>query len=326
MRRDLLGAIRRSPLLYLAAALAGSIVAFSLLNEFFGTWRNAQTIGAGAAGLGIVAIGVTVALAAGAIDFSVAGTLALCGMVGAWLTGRTAGVLVILAVLLLALAVGAINGGLVVHFDVNPFLLTLAVAGALRGLSFVIGGSSAGIEVESAAILWLGEGRLAGLPVPLLLLLAVAAIAAWVLGCTRFGRNLLAVGGNPEAARLAGLPVARLRTAAYLISAASAGLGGLLLAARSGAGLPQAASGQELLIFSAVILGGTSLWGGRASVAGSLLAIMLINVLYSGLTLEQISAYWQTILQGVLLITAVYLVQRRDERRRGVATPASRPA
>ena len=91
----------------------------------------------------------------------------------------------------------------------------------------------------------------------------------------------------------------------------------------SGAGLPQAASGQELLIFSAVILGGTSPWGGRASVAGSLLAIMLINVLYSGLTLEQISASWPTILQGVLLIAAVHLVQRRDHSQHGVAGSAS---
>jgi ribose/xylose/arabinose/galactoside ABC-type transport system permease subunit len=312
MSRRLLLAAVRSPLLYLATFLVASLVYFSVVNEFFASVSNFKTIGAGAAGLGVVAICVTLALAVGAIDFSVAGNIALCGVVGAWLSQHVPGGLAIVAVLLVALLVGVVNGSIITRFNVNPFIMTLAAAGSLRGLSFVMGGSSAGMEVQSSALMWLGQGSIAGLPVPLILLAVVTAVAAFVLRSLPFGRNLLAVGGNVEAGRLAGLPVARLQVAGYMISAFGAGLGGLLLAARSGAGLPQAASSQELLIFSAVILGGTSLWGGRASVIGSLLGILLINVLYDGLTLEQVSSYWQTILQGVLLILAVALVKQKE--------------
>jgi ribose transport system permease protein len=305
----------RSPLLYLGGLLVVSLIYFSAANEFFGTIDNFKTIGAGAAGLGVVAIGVTLALAAGAIDFSVAGNAALCGMIGAWLTGQVPSGLALVLVLVLAAAIGLGNGLLITRFGINPFIMTLAIAGSLRGIAYVMGGDAASIRLEGDAVRWLGNGSIATVPVALIVLLLVAAAGAVVLRRLPFGRNLLAVGGNPEAARLAGVPVARTQIAGYVISAACAGLGGLILAGRSGAGLPGAASGEELLVFSTVILGGTSLWGGRASVGGSLIAILLINVLYSGLTLQQVSSYWQTILQGVLLIIAVWLVQEQQEGR-----------
>jgi ribose/xylose/arabinose/galactoside ABC-type transport system permease subunit len=309
-----------SPLLYLATFLAACLVYFSVANAYFGNLENFKTIGAGAAGLGVVAIAVTVALAVGAIDFSVAGNMALCGVLAAWLSQHVAGVVAIAAVLVVAAAIGLFNGTIITRFGVNPFIMTLAVAGSLRGLAYVLGGSSAGTQLDSSAVRWLGQGSILGLPVPLIILLLATALALWVLRSLPLGRNLLAVGGNAEAGRLAGLPVRRLQIAGYVIAAVGAGLGGLILTARTGAGLPSAASSQELLIFSAVILGGTGLWGGRASAGGSLLGILLINVLYDGLTLEQVSSYWQTMLQGVLLILAVWLVQRKQTRGNAFAS------
>lgn len=309
------GAAVRSPLVYLATLLVATLVYFSATVEFFGTATSFKTIGAGAAGLGIVAIGVTLALAAGSIDFSVAGNMALCGVVGAWLTTKVPGGFAVVLVLLLALFIGLCNGLIITRFDVNPFIFTLAIAGSLRGVAYTMGGDVAAVPLEGTTVRWLGTGEIAGLPVPLVLLLLAAIVAGAVLRMTPFGRNLLVVGGGAEAARLGGIPVKRVQIAGYVISAAAAGIGGLVLAGRSGAGLPQAAFNQELLIFSAVILGGTSLWGGRASVLGSLLGILLINVLYNGLTLKQVSSYWQTILQGVLLILAVWLVQEKQRGR-----------
>lgn len=304
-----------SPLLYLTTFLIACLIYFSVANEYFGNWTNFKTIGAGAAGLGVVAIGVTVALAVGSIDFSVAGNLALCGVLAGKFSGHVPGGLVIVIVLLVAMLVGGINGAIITRFGVNPFIMTLAAAGSLRGIAFVIGGSSAGAQLDSSAVRWLGQGKLATIPVSLILLLVATAIALWLLRSMPLGRNLLAVGGNVEAGRLAGLPVKRLQVVGYVVSALGAGLGGLIIAARTGTGLPAAAESQELLIFSAVILGGTSLWGGRASAVGSLLGILLINVLYDGLTLQQVSSYWQTILQGILLILAVLLVQQKQEGR-----------
>ena len=313
MTARLLARSLASPLLYLAALLAASVAYFSLVNPFFGDFQNFKAIGAGAAVLGVIAVGVTLALAAGAIDFSVAGNAALAGVVVAWLDQRIPPGPAILAALGLATAVGAVNGVIVTRFRVNPFIATLALAGSLRGLAFVIAGSSAGIFIEGGPLVALGQQSIAGIPTPLLTFLAAGALAYIALAHTRYGRNLLAVGGNPEAARLAGIAVAPTQFAGYLISALAAGVGGILLAGRTGAGIPQAAAGQELLIFSAVILGGTSLWGGRASVVGSVLGILFLNVLYNGLVLEQVSPYWQTILQGALLIFAVWLVQRQRQ-------------
>jgi ribose transport system permease protein len=315
MTRRLVANAAGSPLLYLATFLIACLVYFSVVSQYFGNLENFKTIGAGAAGLGVVAISVTVALAVGAIDFSVAGTIAVTGVFAAWLSQHVAGALAIVVVLGAAALIGLFNGTIITRFGVNPFIMTLATAGSLRGGAYVLGGDSAATPLESSAVRWLGQGTVVGLPVPLILLILVTALAAWVLRSLPLGRNLLAVGGNAEAGRLAGLPVQRLQIAGYVIAALGAGLGGLILTARTGAGLPSAALSQELLIFSAVILGGTSLWGGRASAVGSLLGILLINVLYNGLTLEQVSAYWQTILQGVLLILAVWLVQEKQTGR-----------
>jgi len=310
-RRVALRALR-SPELYLFAVLAATIAWFSLASPLFGTSANFTGLAAGAAVLGIAAMGVTVALAAGSIDFSIAATIALAGVVAAWLDGHVGGLLAIAGAIAAALVVGVVNGAVVTRFGINPFIATLAMAGTLRGIAFLVAGSSAGILVEDGPIVTLGQHELAGVPVPIVALAVVAVAAYLLLAHTPAGRALLAVGGNPEAARLSGISVAGAQRWGYVASAGAAGVAGVLLAGRTGSGLPQAAAGQELLVYSAVILGGTSLWGGRATIVGSVLGILFVETLRNGLVLERVSPYWQTILQGVFLIVAVWLVRQQQ--------------
>ena len=182
-------------------------------------------------------------------------------------------------------------------------------------IAFVLAGSSVGVFINGGPIMGLGQASSLGLPNALWLLLISAGIGFLLLRHTPYGRRLLAVGGNAEAARLAGMPVGLLQLSGYLISALGASIGGILLAGRDGTAIPQAASGTELLIFSAALLGGTSLAGGRASIIGSVLGVLLFNVLYNGFALQSVSPYWQIILQGALLIVAVWLVQQRQQGR-----------
>ena len=141
-------------------------------------------------------------------------------------------------------------------------------------------------------------------------------VAALAMDRTTFGRELLAVGGNPAAARLAGIPAARKMTAAYVISGIGAALGGILLAARLGAGIPASGTGQELTLFSAILIAGTPLWGGRANVIGSVVAIVLLTTLYTGLVLAGFPDRIRADRVGILLLFSIWLVARRSEGAR----------
>jgi ribose/xylose/arabinose/galactoside ABC-type transport system permease subunit len=314
----LVAAAARSPVLYLVTALVLTVATFAVLNDFFFRSGNLKSVASGAAPLGVIALGVTIALACGAIDFSVAGNAALAGVVAAWVDARAGGGLGILAGLATSTGVGVVNGVVITATRINAFIATLAAAGALRGFAFLLAGSSIGVIVEDGPIYAVGQKQAAGLPGTVWTLLVVVAVAFVFVRYVPLGRRLLAVGGNPEAARLAGMASARLQVLGYTISGLAAGIGGILLAGRAGVAIPQAATGTELLVFSAVLLGGTSLWGGRASVVGSLAGVLLLNVLYNGLVLERISTYWQTLIQGALLIVAVWLLRpQQDERDPG---------
>lgn len=314
MRERLVAALGR-PVAYLAIAVAVVVALFTLVAPRFGTAANYVTILESSVTLAVVAVGVTIALAAGAVDFSVAGNAALAGVV-AGVVGQSAGPEVgALAGLAIGLLVGLTIGTVVTRFDLNPFLVTLAMAGTLRGVAFVLAGSSVGVFIDSGPVLALAQEDTLGIPNSLLLM-AVVAVVAWLfLSRLSLGRSFLAVGGNPQAARLVGIRSKTVLIAAYGISGTGAALGGLLLAGRAGVAIPQAGGGTELLIFSAVLLGGTALGGGRASVGGSLLGVLLISCLYSGLVLTRQSPYWQTILQGVFLIAAVLLLRLHAEGR-----------
>jgi ribose/xylose/arabinose/galactoside ABC-type transport system permease subunit len=189
-----------------------------------------------------------------------------------------------------------------------------------RGVAFLYTGGRP-IEIDNNAYDWLGTGLLLpglgrianipGIPVPIVIMLAVVIGAGYLLGQTRFGRYVYAIGGNEEAARLSGIAVARVKLGVYMISGALAGLASLLLAARLNSGIPQSGEGYELQSIAAVVVGGTSLMGGRGSIAGTFVGALLIGVLYNVMNLLNVQSYAQDVVLGAVILLAVLLDELR---------------
>lgn len=257
---------------------------------------------------GILAVGVTYVLLAGGVDLSLGSVVALSGVVAASFAAGAADrvLLPVLLGVLSGLACGAVNGVVVTRGGVAPFIVTLGMMTAARGLALVASGGRP-VSNLGRAFCGLGSGSFLGVPIPILLLAGVAAGSVVVLRHTRPGRHLYAVGGNALAARAAGIDVALIKTSAYTICGGLAGLAGVLQAARSTAGQPNAGVGYELDAIAAVVIGGTSLAGGVGGVGGTLLGALLMGVLNNGLDLLNVSSYYQQILKGVIIVGAVWL-------------------
>jgi ribose transport system permease protein len=287
------------------------IAVFSLLSPFFLDWRNMLTIGATVAYMGLMAALGTPLIIAGGLDLSVAAIAGLTGVVIALL--YSAGLNIWIAAfcaLLVAAAIGCFNGLLTTRLRMNPFIVTLGVMSIVSGSALVLtGGLTKPLMVGSFN--WVGSGRLFTIPVPLILMLITFMVLWLVLTRSKFGRFVYATGGNPEASRLIGVPVVKTLMILYVLSALSGGCAGIILAAQLGAAGPAAAAQNLLTVIAAIILGGTSLMGGRGSVWGTLLAVLILGTLNNGLTLLGISSFWQDITRGVVLLLAVGLDQFR---------------
>lgn len=262
--------------------------------------------------LGIVALGMTFVILTGGIDLSVGALLAVAGVIAANLAGR--GLFVALfAAVVVTTVLGLINGLVIAKARIQPFIVTLAMMIAARGLALAATGEeSVRITGTNESFTWLGRGLIGDfLPVPVLILIVAFAIGWVVLNQTRFGRNVFAVGDNDEAARLMGLNIDRVTIAVYAISGALAGLAGVILASRLGTGQPVAGVGWELDAIAAVVIGGTLLTGGQGSVLSTLVGVLLLGVIFNLFNLEgQISPWWQLVLRGVILLFVV-VVQNR---------------
>jgi ribose transport system permease protein len=192
----------------------------------------------------------------------------------------------------------------------NPLIVTLGMMSIVSGSALILtGGLTKPLMV--AGFNWIGQGRLFGAPVPLILMMVTYVALSIVLSRTRFGRFVYATGGNTEASRLIGLPVERVQITLYVVSGVSGAVAGTMLAAQLGAAAPAAAAPHLLTVIAAIILGGTSLYGGRGSVWGTLLAVLILGTLNNGLTLMDVSSFWQDVTRGVVLMLAVSLDQIR---------------
>lgn len=281
------------------------LVVFTFLSPYFLTVRNMTSISSNIALIGLMAAAGTPLIIAGGLDLSVAAVAGLSGVIIALL--HAAGVPIWLAVfcaVVAAVLIGIVNGVLATYLRLNPLIVTLATMSIVSGVSLILtGGLSKPLLIESFN--WLGQGRVFGIPVPALLMLAVY-VALWLtMQKTHFGRFAFAVGGNPNASRLIGLPVDRTQIALYVMSAVSGAIAGTVLAAMLGAAAPNAAGPHLLTVIAAIILGGTSLQGGRGSVWGTLVAVLILGTLNNGLTLMNVSSFWQDVTRGIVLILAV---------------------
>ncbi|MET9800352.1 substrate-binding domain-containing protein [Streptomyces sp. NPDC006368] len=301
-------------------ALIVLVIAMSALSGDFLTTDNLLNVGVQAAVTAILAFGVTFVIVSAGIDLSVGSVAALSATVLAW-SATSAGVPVFLAVLLAiatGIVCGLVNGILISYGKLPPFIATLAMLSVARGLSLVISEGSPIAFPDSVS--HLGDTLGGWLPVPVLVMVVMGLIAAFVLGRTYIGRSMYAIGGNEEAARLSGLRVKKQKLAIYAFSGVFAAVAGVVLAARLSSAQPQAADGYELDAIAAVVIGGASLAGGTGKASGTLIGALILAVLRNGLNLLNVSAFWQQVVIGVVIALAVLL---DTARRKAGAAPVT---
>lgn len=246
--------------------------------------------------------------------------VALVGVVAAILSKKPAlpadlmVITAILAGIALGTAIGATSGSLIARFGIPPFIVTLAMMTICRGVVFIITGGFTEGELP-AHFGWLGRGHLWLLPIPVVIMALLFGAGYVLLDQTAFGRHIYALGGNEEAARLSGIRVRRTKVLVYSLSGLLTGLAGVTLAARLGAGAPNSGLGYELDVIAAVVVGGTSLSGGRGSMIGTLAGTMFIGVLNNGLNLANVDPYTQKVALGLVILAAVWFDQLQKSRR-----------
>jgi ribose/xylose/arabinose/galactoside ABC-type transport system permease subunit len=260
---------------------------------------------------GILAVGVTYVLLTGGVDLSLGSLVALTGVVAASFAhpGDYPVFVPVAMGVLAGLACGAVNGAVITLGRVAPFIVTLGMMTAARGLALIVSGGKP-VSDLSRAFKWLGGGDCLGVPNPVLLLIAVAVLSWVLLTNLRLGRYLYAVGGNENAARASGINVGAVKLFAYAVCGALAGLAGVVQASRSTTGQPNAGMGYELDAIAAVVIGGTSLSGGVGGVGGTILGALLMGVINNGLDLLNVSSYYQQLVKGVIIVGAVWLDRR----------------
>ena len=258
----------------------------------------------------LTSLGMCFVIMGGGIDLSVGTTAAFASVVSALLSpyGLLPGLLGGLAA---GFVVGAINGFMVTRMNIQPFIATLSGMLAASGSGLLLAQNQSVSVSYDTNFTWLGQGDLLGFPVPAWIAVLVYVYGSVLLNCTSFGRYVLSVGGNEEAARLMGLPVDRVKFLTYVQSGVFAGLAGVILAAQFGAGQPAEGVGWELFSIAAVVVGGTLLTGGVGSVATTLAGVLLLGLIFNVLNFENglgwisLSAYWQSVVRGVFLMVVV---------------------
>lgn len=315
------------PLLFLFALM----LVFAVTNEAFLTQLNLFNVARQISITGLIALGMTFVILTAGIDLSVGSVLAFCGMVAAVVVKGAASNTLALgtteatgygwpAALLAATAVGTLAGliqGLAItKLRVPPFVVTLGGLTVFRGFTLMLsgGGPISGFPSEMR---WFGTGLVGPVPVPVIIFAVAAVLCHVVLRFTRFGRAVYAVGGNAEAARLSGVRVDRVLVAVYMIVGFFAGLAAFVLSARLNSAEAVAGIGYELTVISAVVIGGTSLFGGIGGIGGTVVGAALIGVLVNGLQLNNVSSYTQQVTIGLILIAAVAFDRWLKTRARG---------
>ena len=263
----------------------------------------------------IIAVGMTCAILSGGIDLAVGAVMALSGTVMAGL--MVAGVPVPVAILLglgVGLLFGVVNGFFVAYADMPPIIVTLATMGIARGLALIYTGGYP-IDGLPESFSFFGRGDVFGLQTPVLIMLIVFLLAYLLLDKTPVGRYIYAIGGNEEATRLSGVRVLRYKLLVYALSGFTAAIAGMVLTSRLMSGQPNSGVSFELDAIAAVVMGGTSITGGRGAIIGTLIGAMMLGVLNNGLNMMEVSPYVQTVIKGLIILFAIYISRERRKHR-----------
>jgi ribose transport system permease protein len=307
-------------LVVIALFVTGAI----LRPDTFPTWDNVRNMLTQASIIGVLAVGMTFVIATSGIDLSVGSIVAAAGVFGGILVDPSGSTLLfVLGAIGFAVLLGTINATAITYGRVVPFIATLAMFSIARGLALLLNdklpvglldlnGGSFG-EPAAFSLLWFGTGKIFGIPVSVWIFLGIV-IGGWILlNRTRFGRYVVAVGGNREAARIAGVPVRKVIFAVYVLSGLMAGIATVLLCARLGSASPVSGNLYELDAIGAVVIGGTSLAGGRATMVGTFLGVLTFALIFSLMTQLDLSTEIQQVTKGAIVLGAV-LLQRPEAR------------
>ena len=309
-------------------ALAIMVAALAFLSDKFLTIDNSWNILRQISVNLCLSVGMTLVILSGGIDLSVGAILGLAGAIAAGLLKNglalpALGVrleFTVIGAVAAGIAVGAAAGGFngfaITRFQLPPFVATLGMLSVARGLTLLWTG---GFPITSlgSGFGFLGTGVFLGMPMPVWIMIAFTALFVVVTRRTRFGRHIYAVGGNERAARLTGLHVNRIKLAVYTLAGALAAVSGLIVTARLDSAQPNAGLGYELDSIAAVVIGGTSLAGGRGSVLGTVLGCLIIGVLNNGLFLLNVSPFWQQVIKGAVILLAVAIDKLNAQNRNG---------
>lgn len=293
----------------LLVVLVALVLFFGLKSPYFFTTDNIINVLTAIAVTGIIAIPGTMLLVAGQVDLSVGSGAAFCGVIMASVAQDHAIFLGVLAAIGAGVVIGLVNGVLVTAVKVNSLITTLGMLALLRGLTQI---QANGGTITLANFSGLGTGRpFLSIPVPVLILIVIAVTAVLLMRYTVFGRSLYAAGSNPIAARLVGVRGSKMIVIAFVASGLGVALSGLILDSQLSAASPNAATGLELTVVTAIVLGGASLSGGRGTIQGTIVGLLIIGVLNNGLTLLNVNSFYQQVASGTLLILAVSFDQIR---------------
>lgn len=288
-----------------------TVIVLSLASDAFLTWTNIMNVLRQVSIIGILAVGMTFIILTAGIDLSIGSLMAVAAVVAASIVSYNPDLVLIalIAGMLASGFLGGMSGVMAAKLNVAPFVATLAMMTIARGIALIYtNGRPIGIDSESFT--FLGQGYLGPIPVPVAIFILITVIMGITLSTTKFGRYVYAIGGNENATRISGVNVPKVKIWVYVINGFLAGLAGMLLASRISSGQPNSGMGYELDAIAAVVIGGTSLFGGKGSLTGTIVGVLIIGVINNGLNLLDVSSYWQQIIKGLIIAGAVILDQR----------------
>ena len=289
----------------------------SIFVPYFFTRVNLIGLSLSVTSLGMVGTTMLFALAAGDLDLSVGSTMAFTGVLTAVVINASGSVFAgILGGIASGAAVGLVNGLIIAYLKLNPLITTLATMQAVRGFGFIVSGGRA-VGIQNPNFYVLGSRSLLGIPLPIWFTLFFFLLFGFLLKYTAFGKNTLAIGGNSEAARLAGIDVEKNKTVIFLLQGIVTGAAGIILASRMTSGQPNAALGFELDVISACVLGGVSLSGGVGTIGGIIVGVLIMGTVQNAMNLMNIPTFYQYVVRGGILLIAVVIDKLKNSDGRG---------
>lgn len=298
----------------LTLVIVALAILFTAINPRFASLTNFVNILTQASFIIVMAAGMTFVITSAGIDLSVGSAAALVTVVAFGLIkGGMNPALGVLVMFALGAFLGGLTGVLIAVVKIPPFIATLGMMAALRGLALVHSAGEMHFGLP-ASLTWIGQGSIAGIPAPVVISLVFAALAARLFNHTRFGLHVRAVGGNREAARLAGVPVNRVEVMVYVLMGLATALGGLIMMTRIDSTQATIGTAMEIHVISAVIIGGTSLFGGRGTIYGALMGALLLSMMTNALVIAGVDYFWQLVAMGSVVLIAVAIGNLRERR------------